>query len=123
MKKQLVNKLKEELMLRCPVDTGALFGSISPVQGNEKEWVITIGNDDASISGTPTVEYAAATNFALTLKVFAKGKRKDPKIPQFVIIPNPNYHWVNDAVDEWVQKNKLLLDIQQEDEESEVNIE
>ena len=111
MDRSLVLKLAEKLKLRCPVDTGALKASISQVQGNEKEWVITIGNEDASINGTPTIQYAAVTNFALTLNI--RGR----------IYPNPNYHWVNDAIDEWVQENKLILGLQQEDEESEVSIE
>ena len=32
------------------------------------------------------------------------------------MIANPNYHWVNKAVKEWITENKLLLDIKSEDD-------
>ena len=105
MDRQLVEKLKEKLMLHCPVDTGALKASISGVQGNEKEWVITIGNDDASINGTPTIQYARITNYARTLII--RGQQYS----------NPNYRWVNNAVFEWVQENKLLIGLEEENTE------
>ena len=105
MNRQLVEKLKEKLVLHCPVDTGALRASISGVQGNEKEWVITIGNEDSSINGTPTIQYARITNYARTLTI--RGQQYS----------NPNYHWVNKAVFEWVQENRLLIDLEEEDTE------
>lgn len=104
MERFLVEKLAEKLRVKCPVDTGALRASISGVQGNPKQWLITIGNDDASINGTPTIQYAALLNFSVTIR----GHK------------NKHYHWVNEAVREWVQENKLLLNINSEsDYESE----
>lgn len=112
----LAEKLAYKLRQKCPIKTGALKASISRPQLNANEWVITIGNEDAAINGTPTIQYAATTNFAAQLKVFAKGKRKNPSIPEFTVIANPNYHWVNKAVKEWITENKLLLDIKSEDD-------
>lgn len=111
MDRALVEKLKEKLVLHCPVDTGALRASISGVQGNEKEWVITIGNDDASINGTPTIQYARITNFARTLTI--RGQQ----------YTNPNYRWVENAVFEWVQENRLLIDLEVEEDETEEDTE
>ena len=105
MDRQLVEKLKEKLLLYCPVDTGALKASISGVQGNEKEWVITIGNEDASINGTPTIQYARITNYARTLTI--RGQQYS----------NPNYHWVNDAIAMWATKNALKLNVAAEEAE------
>ena len=105
MDRALVLKLAEKLKQRCPVDTGALKASISQVQGNEKEWIITIGNDDASINGTPTIQYASITNYAQTLKI------------RGTIYPNKNFHWVNKAVNEWLGENKMLIDLQEEEME------
>ena len=98
MDRALVEKLGQKLREKCPIDTGALRASISGVQGNPKEWLITIGNDDASINGTPTIEYAALLNFSVTIK----GKN------------NKHYHWVNEAIKEWVEENKLLFGLQTE---------
>lgn len=111
MNRDLVVKLGDKLRLYCPVDTGALKASISGVQGNEKEWIITIGNDDASINGTPTIEYARITNYAAYLTI--RGNK----------YPNPNYGWVNKAVNEWINENKLLLGLEEEQDDWEVNIE
>ena len=123
MDRALAEYLAQILKSYCPVKTGALKESISDVQGNEKEWVITIGNEDASINGTPTIEYARTTNFAPTLKVFKKGKRKDPLVPEFTEMKNPNYHWVNNAVKDWVDRCKLLIDLEIEDDDMEVDTE
>ena len=101
MDRNLVVNLANKLMAWCPVDTGALKASISGVQGNEKEWIITIGNDDASINGTPTIQYAAITNFATTLTI--RGK----------VYPNPNFGWVSKAVNEWLDENKMLIELQE----------
>lgn len=95
---QLADKLAQKLRVKCPIDTGALQASITNAQGNPKRWIITIGNDDASISGTPTIQYAALLNFS----VIIKGKN------------NKHYHWVNDAVKEWIEENKLLFGLQVE---------
>lgn len=112
MEAGLVLKLAYKLRERCPVDTGALRASISNVQGNEREWFITIGNEDSSINGTATIQYAAVTNFAKTLRLHGK------------IFENPNYHWVNKAVNEWVEENKLLLSLDsEEDDDTEVSVE
>ena len=108
MDRSLVEKLAQKLKLHCPVDTGALRASISEVQGNPKEWFITIGNEDASINGTPTVQYAALLNFAPIIRGYK----------------NKHYHWVNQAVTEWVVENKLLIYLQSEsDIEGESDIE
>lgn len=103
MKRELAEKLAQKLKFYCPVDTGALRASISGVQGNPKQWLITIGNDDASISGTPTVQYAAMLNFSQTIKG----------------IKNKHYHWVNKAVKEWVEENKLIIATMSEEEDEE----
>lgn len=100
MDRLLVEKLAQKLREHCPVDTGALRASISEVQGNPKEWLITIGNEDASINGTPTIQYAALLNF----EQFIRGHY------------NAHYHWVNDAVKEWIEENKLLMNIESEDD-------
>lgn len=100
MKRIYVEKLGQLLRVNCPIDTGALRASISGVQGNEEEWIITIGNEDASINGTPTINYAAALNFRETIN-----NRQ-----------NRHYHWVNDTVKEWIEKNKLLLSLETDDD-------
>ena len=96
--------LAVRLRRACPYRTGALRMSISRVQGTEKEYIITIGNNHGKeINGQcATVEYAAITNFAQTLNIHGK-----PYL-------NPNYHWVNDAVKEWVEANKLKIGITEE---------
>lgn len=100
---QLADKLAQKLRIKCPYDTGALRASITNAQGNPKRWIITIGNDDASINGTATIEYAGLLNFKATIK-----NRN-----------NKHYHWVNKAVKEWVEENKLLLAVMSEENESE----
>ena len=100
---QLADKLAQKLRVKCPYDTGALRASITNAQGNPKRWIITIGNDDASINGTATIEYAGLLNFKATIK-----SRN-----------NKHYHWVNKAVKEWVEENKLLLAVMSEENESE----
>lgn len=100
MDRFLVEKLGFKLREKCPVDTGALRASISGVQGNPTQWLITIGNDDASINGTPTIQYAALLNFAVVIRGYS----------------NKHFHWVNKAVKEWITENKLLLDIKSEDD-------
>lgn len=101
MDRQLVLKLANKLRQYCPVDSGALKLSISSVQGNEKRWMISIGNESGKeINGkNATIEYAAVTNFARVLTI--RGKSYN----------NPNFHWVNKAVLEWVNENKLIYKI------------
>lgn len=104
MKYELAVDLAIRLRRNCPVDTGALRMSISRVQGSESEYTITIGNNQGKeINGQcATVEYAAITNFAQTLNIHGKN------------YPNPNYHWVNDTVKEWVRANNLRFSIREE---------
>lgn len=104
MKYELALDLAMRLRTACPVDTGALKMSISRVQGTASEYIITIGNNQGKeINGKcATVEYAAITNFAKTLKIHGAEYN------------NPNYHWVNDAVKEWVRANQLKLAIKEE---------
>lgn len=108
MDRTLAMKLAEKLRRYCPVDSGALKLSISNVQGNPTEWVITIGNESGKeINGKcATIEYAAITNFSQVLKI--RGKKYN----------NPNYHWVNKAIQEWVMENKLLFGVESEEDES-----
>ena len=104
MKYELALDLAMRLRSACPVDTGALKMSISRVQGTASEYIITIGNNQGKeINGKcATVEYAAITNFAKTLHIHGAEYN------------NPNYHWVNDAVKEWVRSNQLKLAIKEE---------
>ena len=106
MKYALALDLAVRLRRNCPVDTGALRMSISRVQGNEREYIITIGNNQGKeINGRcATVEYAAYTNFTKTLNIHGTPHN------------NPNYHWVNNTVKEWVQANKLNFSIKSEEE-------
>lgn len=105
MDRRLAVALANKLRKYCPVDSGALKLSISSVQGNEKRWLISIGNESGKeINGSSaTIEYAAITNFAQTLKI--RGK----------LYNNPNFHWVNKAVREWVDENKLHIGMETED--------
>ena len=104
MKYELALDLAMRLRAACPVDTGALRMSISRVQGTESEYIITIGNNQGKeINGKcATVEYAAITNFAKELNIHGRAYR------------NPNYHWVNKTVKEWVRANQLNLTIKEE---------
>ena len=104
MKYELALDLAMRLRSACPVDTGALKMSISRVQGTASEYIITIGNNQGKeINGKcATVEYAAITNFAKTLNIWGREYR------------NPNYHWVNKTVKEWVKANQLNLTIKEE---------
>lgn len=98
---QLAQKLAFKLRVKCPYDTGALRASITNAQGNPKRWIITIGNEDASINGTATIEYAGLLNFKQVIRNHQ----------------NKHYHWVNKAIREWVEENKLLLAVMSEDNE------
>ena len=107
MRYDLVVNLANRLRLACPVDTGALRSSISRVQLTDNEYLITIGNNQGKeINGKcATVEYAAVTNFAKYLKLHGKN------------YPNPNYHWVNDAVERWKLANQYNFGTESEDDE------
>lgn len=101
---ELAMRLRNALQEACPVASGQLQLSIQPVQGNELKWVIVIGNDDGSINGTPSNQYAAFTNNALNLK---NGRR------------NPNYHWANNAIIKWAHENAMTIAFENGDEEDE----
>ncbi len=118
MKYELALDLREILKQYCPVDSGALRMSILKVQGTESEYFITIGNNGGKeINGKcATIEYAATTNFAKTLQVYAKGKRNG-NTPNYTTISNPNYHWVNNAIAIWAKKNALKLNVAAEEAE------
>jgi len=94
--------LANRLRANCPVRTGALRMSISRVQGNSKQYLITIGNEQGKeINGScATVEYAAYTNYA---KYLRNGKK------------NRNEHWVNKTVKEWLKANRFNLTVVEED--------
>ena len=100
--------LVTRLRRACPVRSGALRMSISKAQGNAKEYVITIGNNQGKeINGCcATVEYAAITNFAQRLSNGARNK---------------NYHWVNKCVKLWIQNRQLDFVIR-EDEKQHDNV-
>lgn len=106
---ELALDLAIRLRMACPVDSGALKLSISRVQGTAKEYIITIGNNQGKeINGKcATVEYAAITNFNKLL--YYKKKNGD-----IISYNNPNYHWVNKTVKEWVKANQLNLTIKEE---------
>lgn len=107
MRYDLVVNLANRLRLACPIKTGALRSSISRVQLTDNEYLITIGNNQGKeLNGKcATVEYAAVTNFAKYLKLHGKN------------YPNPNYHWVNDAVERWKQANQFNFGTESEDDE------
>ena len=94
-----MNKLQEE----SPVDTGQLRSSIQMLQLNDKQWMVIIGNENGSINGTPSDVYAHITNDYMTLGKYGK--------------PNPNYHWVNDAIKEWAKENKIQFEIEGDEDE------
>lgn len=102
---ELAMRLRNALHEACPYDTGQLQLSIQPApSGNTLRWVIVIGNNDGSMNGTPSNQYAAFTNNATTLKC---GKE------------NPNYHWANDAIKKWANDNGMNIAFGNEDEEDE----
>ncbi len=105
----LAQDLAVRLRDACPYRSGALRMSISRVQGTENEYVITIGNNQGKeVNGCcATVEYAAITNFNKLL--YYKKKNGD-----IISYNNPNYHWVNKTVAEWVRANKLNFTIKEE---------
>lgn len=111
--------LMEHLKLRCPYDTGNLRASIQAPQGTETEWVIVIGNDDTSISGTASNKYASILNEARTIT----RRTKTPDGYVTYTYDNKHYHWVNAAIREWIFANynddaiKLNSEVESEDDE------
>ncbi len=107
MDEALAQKLVYKLLVNCPYDTGALQASITRAEGNPKRWIITIGNEDSSINGTATIEYAGLLNFKQMIRNHK----------------NKHYHWVNDSVKEWIEENKLLIAVAIEDDYDSEDIE
>lgn len=104
LNKELADKLYLKLKEACPVDTGQLKSSIQLLLIDNYNWIILIGNDNSSIRGIPSNEYASKTNFVK----FFKGGRL-----------NRNYHWVNDAIKEWVVENSIEFNLESEDDDDE----
>ena len=102
-------KLLYRIKAACPVDSGALKQSITIVQFNARRFVIQIGNNSGKeINGsTATKVYAALTNNI---------KKKDGQV---MAKRNPNYHWVNDAIEQWIDDNQLNIALLYDDEEEE----
>jgi hypothetical protein len=112
---KLAQSLLDMLVRNCPVDSGALKQSISIVQYSEKEFVIQIGNESGKeINGSSATNvYAAITNQRY-LKHRVKGTYLN------ALKPNPNYHWVNNAIDKWITANRLNLSVMTDEEEEEI---
>lgn len=103
MNSQLAKKLENKLREKCPVDSGQLQFSIQMRQLDARNWEVLIGNASGNMNGTPSERYASITNFSKTL-----GRNR---------VPNPNYHWVNNAIKEWATEN--MIQFQLEDDEDE----
>jgi hypothetical protein len=86
-------RLMNFLKARCPYDTGNLKASIQTPQGNSKEWIIVIGNEDTSISGTASNKYASILNDAVAITRRTKNG--------IITYQNKHYKWVNNAVRAW----------------------
>lgn len=106
-------KLLYRIKAACPVDSGALKQSITIVQFNARRFVIQIGNNSGKeINGsTATKEYAALTNNMKNLRFRKNGQPKT--------IRNPNYQWVNKAIEQWIEDNQLNIALLYDDEEQE----
>jgi len=106
-------KLLYRIKAACPVDSGALKQSITIVQFNARRFVIQIGNNSGKeINGsTATKVYAALTNNMKNLKFKKNGQPMAKR--------NPNYHWVNDAIEQWIENNQLNIALLYDDEEQE----
>lgn len=116
---RLAQKLLDRLIAVCPIDSGALKQSISIIQFTEKEFVIQIGNESGKeINGScATNVYAAITNQRY-LRQRVKGSDYLVKL-----VPNRNYHWVNDAIDAWIKDNRLNFQVMTDESEEEDEIE
>lgn len=108
--------LLNDLIRACPVDSGALKQSITLVQFTEKEFVITIGNESGKeINGSSATNvYASITNNSRHLR-FRTSRSEN----LLLVKNNPNYHWVNNAVQNWVSRNKYNFIIDSDEEEEE----
>ena len=95
---EMALSLMNYLKAKCPYDTGNLHASIQAPQGSEKEWIIIIGNDDTSISGTASNTYASILNEARVIT--RKIKTEDGYT--YKSYENKHYHWVNAAIREWI---------------------
>lgn len=100
--------LLNAILVACPVDTGALKGSIQMAQMSERDWIVIIGNDDSSINGTATNLYAAKTNCDKLIEY--RGR----------VFRNPNYHWLNNAIEKWASDNAINLTLEMEEYSDEV---
>lgn len=110
MDKTFADGLRKALQKACPWATGQLHNSIQEAKPYGIDgWIITIGNGTQQTRKIPSNRYAATTNNSRQLKVFARGKRTDPKVPNFTYINNPNYHWATDTVKAYVEANKNQL--------------
>ena len=113
----LAEKLLNTLKRYCPVDSGALKQSITIVQFNAREFVIQIGNE-----GGKEINGSSATNVyaSITNQKYLKYRVKDSFLT--ALKKNKNYHWVNNAVEEWIKTNKLnfttMVDEVEEDYEN-----
>ena len=111
--------LRDALKFACPVDSGALKESITIIQFTGDSFVIQIGNESGTEENdnTPTNIYASITNQRY-LKYRVKGSYL------MKLVPNKNYHWVNDAVDKWITDNKFnfqtSVDEEEEDDEFQI---
>ena len=116
----MAQSLLDALKFACPVDSGALKQSIQIIQFTADSFVIQIGNESGKeINGsTATNVYASITNQRY-LKQRVKGSDYLMKL-----VPNKNYHWVNDAVDKWITDNKFnfqtSVDEEEEDDEFQI---
>lgn len=97
MNSQLAQKLENKLREKCPVDSGQLRASIQMRQLDARNWEVIIGNASGNMNGTPSERYASITNFSVTLGINKK--------------PNPNYHWVNNAIKEWATENMFQFQL------------
>ena len=117
---KLAQKLLDVLVRNCPVDSGALKQSITIIQFDEKNFTIQIGNESGKeINGSSATNvYASITN-QRTLSF----KTKRGTFLR-VVKRNPNYHWVNNSIQQWIQENKLdlsiMADSQEEEEDEEI---
>lgn len=118
MHKRFADQLREALIEACPYDTGQLRASIQEAQPYGQDgWIITIGNGTTMTRKVPSNVYAAATNNARQLRVFAKGKRNNPSVPNYKLINNPNYHWATNAIKEFFNVHAYNLVVSVSDSE------
>ena len=75
------------------------------LQLSEDEWLIIIGNEDGSINGTPSNQYASLLNNSktITFKGYVKANR--------------HYHWVNKVIENWANIYGVQMTIEMEDDD------